>query len=115
MKVSKATKIWIDYHKANSRKNTVRAYEGTIFKFIAIFGDKDIADIDTDDILSFLTELTNGRKQQTKKSRYSHLKSFFSFAKTNLKPDLNDPCDNLMVKKIFRTKVTTHRNIIDTK
>jgi len=54
MKVSKMAKIWIDYHGSNSRKNTVRAYEGTIFKFIAIFGDKDIADVDTDDVLSFL-------------------------------------------------------------
>ncbi len=63
MKVSKAAKIWIDCHMANSRKNTVRAYEGTIFKFIDIFGDKDIADVDTDDVLSFLTVPTNGRKQ----------------------------------------------------
>ena len=113
MKLSKAAKIWIDYHKANSRKNTVRAYEGTIFKFIAIFGDKDITDVDTDDVLSFLAELTNGRKQQTKKSRYSHLKSFFSFAKTNFEPDLKDPCDNPMMKKIFRAKAKTLRNIIE--
>ena len=113
MKVSKAAKIWIDYHRANSRKNTVRAYKGTIVKFTNIFSDKDITDIDTDDVLSFLTELTDGRKQQTKKIRYSHLKSFFSFAKTNLEPDLNDPCDNPMMKKIFRTKASTHWNIIE--
>jgi hypothetical protein len=26
MKLSKAAKIWIDYHKTHSKKNTVRAY-----------------------------------------------------------------------------------------
>jgi DNA primase len=27
MKLSKAAKIWIDYHKTHSKKNTVRAYQ----------------------------------------------------------------------------------------
>ena len=30
MKVSKAAKIWIDYHKAHSKKNTMRSYWSVI-------------------------------------------------------------------------------------
>jgi len=30
MKVSKAVTFWLEYHKANSKKNTVRVYEELI-------------------------------------------------------------------------------------
>ncbi len=113
MKVSKAAKIWIDYHKANSRENTVRAYEGTISKFSHSFGDKEIDVIGTDDVLSFLNDITDGRKQQTKKIRYSHLKAFYSFVKSNLDPDLNNPCDNPMMKKLFKAKAPANWNILE--
>ena len=33
MNVSQASKIWLDYHRAHSKENTVRAYEFTIAKF----------------------------------------------------------------------------------
>jgi len=35
MNVLQASKIWLDYHRAHSKKNTVRAYEFTIEKQIA--------------------------------------------------------------------------------
>ena len=97
MKVSKAVQLWIDYHKSNSRKNTVQAYEGTISKFVHAFSDAEIAAINTEDVQSFLDNLTEGRKQQTKKIRYSHVKAFYSFTKANLMPGLESPCDNPMI------------------
>ena len=33
MKVSQASKIWLDYHRAHSKHNTIRAYKFTITKF----------------------------------------------------------------------------------
>ena len=33
MKMSKAAKIWIDYHKSHSKKNTVRSYQSVIDRF----------------------------------------------------------------------------------
>ncbi len=30
MQVSKAARLWVAYHQANSKKNTVRAYEGDV-------------------------------------------------------------------------------------
>ncbi len=35
MNVLKAARIWLGYHKAHSKKNTVRAYEG-----VWSFGDR---------------------------------------------------------------------------
>jgi hypothetical protein len=34
MKLSKAAKIWIDYHKTHSKKNAVRSYQAIIERFI---------------------------------------------------------------------------------
>jgi hypothetical protein len=33
MNVSQVSKIWIDYHRAHSKHNTVRAHQFTIAKF----------------------------------------------------------------------------------
>lgn len=76
MKVSKAARLWINYHKANSQLSTVQAYEGTISKFVDVFGRRDMDAVSTDEFQEFLEELTEGRKQQTKKIRYSHIKPF---------------------------------------
>jgi integrase/recombinase XerD len=113
MKVSKAVQLWLDYHKANSRKNTVQTYEGTISKFVHAFGGAEIAAINTEDVQSFLDNLTEGRKQQTKKIRYSHVKAFYSFTKANLMPGLENPCDNSMMKKLFRAKPQTRWDILE--
>ena len=39
MNVSQASKIWLDYHRAHSKENTVRAYEFTIAKFNVPIGE----------------------------------------------------------------------------
>jgi len=46
--------------------------------------------------------ITKGGKQQTKHGRYSHLKTFFNFIKTNLDPSIQNPCDAPMLRKIYR-------------
>ena len=37
MKVSKASKIWLDYHKTHLEKNTVRSYQAIIERFCKKF------------------------------------------------------------------------------
>ena len=55
-----------------------------------------------EEIVSFLRNLTDGRKQVTKHARYSHLKTLFNFIRQNLSPNLHNPCDAPMLKKLFR-------------
>ena len=50
MNVSQAVQIWLDYHRANSKENTVRAYQWTISQFCGVFGDTDLLDMSVDDI-----------------------------------------------------------------
>jgi len=55
-----------------------------------------------DEILSFLTQLTEGNKQITNNTRYSYLSSFFNFIKNNNDPSLQNPCDNPIMRKLFK-------------
>ena len=88
MNVSQASKIWLDYHRAHSKHNTVRAYEFTIAKFKQNFANQKLNQVSTDDILGFMTKFTENRKPQTKRIRFSHLTAFFNFLRTNFDNDL---------------------------
>jgi site-specific recombinase XerD len=87
MKVSQASKIWLEYHRAHSKHNTVRAYEFTIAKFNQDFPNLTLNEVSTDDILDFMAKITEGRKPQTKRIRFSHMTAFFNFMGNNFDGD----------------------------
>jgi integrase len=66
-----------------------------------------------DNILDFMNQLTEGRKPQTKRARFTSLLAFFNFAKNNLDPDFTNPCNSPMLRKLFRTKVKTQFDILE--
>jgi hypothetical protein len=98
MKVSKAGKIWIDYHKTHSKKNKMRAYRAVIERFIQEFGDGPVEQVTPEQILTFLNRLTEGNKPYTKRIRYSQISSFFNFVRNNIDPELLNPCDRTKQK-----------------
>jgi integrase/recombinase XerD len=102
MKVSKAIKVCLDYHRNHSKPNTVRSYEAILTKFGFIFGDKDLEDISSEDILSFLDQIAGGTKQQTKRTRYSHLAAFYNFIINNIDEQIQNPCSTQLLKKLYK-------------
>jgi len=102
MKVSKAIKICLDYHQNHSKPNTVRSYGAILTKFGLIFGDKDLEEISSEDILTFLDKITDGTKQQTRRTRYSHLAAFFNFIINNIDERIQNPCANQLLKKLYK-------------
>ena len=113
MQVSRAAKLWLEYHKCHSKENSIRAYRMILTQFCEEFGTENLEDITTERALSFLNRMTEGRKQQTRKTRYSHLLAFFSFIKNNIDQDFRNPCDTPMLKKLFRARPSYHWNIIE--
>jgi integrase len=113
MNVSQASKIWLDYHRAHSKENTIRAYTFTITKFNQNLASIDLNEVSADDILDFMTQITEGRKPQTKRVRFSHLTAFFNFVKINIDSNVDNPCDSPMLRKIFRPKAVVQWNIIE--
>ena len=113
MQVSKAAKLWLEYQKSHSKENSIRSYKLLLSKFCEEFGSENLEDMTTEKVLSFLNRITEGRKRQTKRTRYSQLLAFFNFVKNNLDQEFRNPCDTPMLKKLFRARPTFHWNIID--
>ena len=113
MKISKAAKLWLEYHRSHSKESSIRAYELVLSKFCEEFGTENLEDITTERILSFLNRITEGRKRQTKRTRYSHLSAFFNFIKNNLNQEFRNSCDSPILRKLFRARPTFQWNIIE--
>ena len=60
-----------------------------------------------------MNQLTEGRKPQTKRARFTSLMAFFNFAKNNLDKNFTNPCGSPMLRKLFRPKVKTHWDILE--
>ena len=113
MKVSQAVTFWINYHRANSRDNTIRAYRELLERFCHENGEKDLQELTSDEVLDFLNGITEGKKPQTRKTRFSHLTSFFNFTKNNVDQSFQNPCDSPIMKKMFRAKALAAWDILE--
>ncbi|MFC1814954.1 tyrosine-type recombinase/integrase [Thermodesulfobacteriota bacterium] len=113
MQISKAAKLFLEYHKSHSKDNTVRAYELIIAQLLEEFKSVNLEEITTERILSFLNRITEGKKRQTKRTRYSHLLAFFNFIKNHIDQGFRNPCDTPILKKLFRARPSYNWNIIE--
>jgi integrase len=66
-----------------------------------------------ENILDFMNRLTEGRKPQTKRGRFTSLLAFFNFVKNNLDTDFSNPCDSPMLSKLFRLKIKPQYDILE--
>jgi len=85
-----------------TKKNTVNGYEFVLNKFSSAFTDRDLRDITSEDLLFFLTQLSDGLKKATKRMRFATLSAFFNFIQSIYDPDLINPCESPMLRKQFR-------------
>jgi len=63
--------------------------------------------------MTFLTRVTDGQKQSTKKLKFSLLRSFFNFIKDSFDSTLPNPCDTPLLRKTFRTAKGKSWTILD--
>lgn len=67
----------------------------------------------SEDILTFMSEVSNGTKQNTKKLRFTLLAAFFNFIKNSVDPDFQNPCDNPALRKLFKAGKPTQFKILE--
>jgi len=113
MKVSQAVSFHLQYHRANSKKNTIKTCEFVLSKFSNRFGKRDLASISQEEVLDFLMSLTKDNKQATKRNRYSVLSSYYNFIINTSLPSLTNPCNTTVIKKIFKRPQTVQWQIVD--
>jgi len=82
-------------------------------RFSDKFGEHELESITPDEILSFLTRLTEGNKQTTKRNRYSCLKAFFNYIRNTIDYEGQNPCDTPILRKIFRASRPEQWKIIE--
>jgi len=95
------------------QKNTLRNYEFILDKFQHHFDDIDLSSITSEEVLAFLSTVSSGTKQNTKKLRFSLLSAFFNYAKGSLDHDTRNPCDNPTLRKLFRAAKPTQLRILE--
>ena len=113
MIISDAAKCFLEFHRNNSKKNTIKYYTFIISHFERYFSERELGSIKPEDLLQFLTYLTNGNKQNTKNSRYTVIKSFFNFFRETMNLDIRNPCDATILKKTFRSARKASWPILD--
>src|SRR5210317_1485490 len=113
MKISQAIKFCLEYQKFNSKVNTVTNYEFLLGKFGSVYIDRELESITTEDVLSFLTDLSDGRKQNTKRGRYMTLSAFFNLIINTLRPDIKNPCQSPAARALFRKPKAHQWTIVD--
>ncbi len=89
------------------KKNTIRAYQSLIVRFCHEYGDFEIDQVTSDDVLTFLNRLTENNKPCTKRVRYTHLSSFFNFVRDGIDPGLGNPCNSPLIRKLYRVRVAS--------
>ena len=94
--------IFFNYQTAIYSKNTLRNYKSLLNNFINYIGNIELIAITADDVLTFLNKITDGTKQSTKRLRYSLLSAFFNFIKNSFDLEFRNPCDNPMIRELFR-------------
>ena len=112
-KISKGIEHFYNYQRMNVKKNTFKNYEFILSKFQWHFGDIGLSSITSDDILEFMSEVSDGTKQSTKKLRFTLLAAFFNFIKNSVDSDFQNPCDNPALRKLFRVGKSAQFKILE--
>ena len=112
MKALIALKIFRDYQKANLKPSTASGYKYLLDNFEALFGEKNVKSINSEDSYHFLEIITENSSKSTKRHRYSQLKAFFNFVISNYLPDLKNPLDSPFMRKMFPQPKPKQREVI---
>ena len=90
---------FMGYQRMNLKKNTLRTYNRLLTNFQNHFGEIDLSSITSEQILTFLADLSKGTKPSTKRLRFTLLSAFFNFIRNSFEPELQNPCDNQTLRK----------------
>jgi len=111
--VDQGVKAYMDYHRANSRPNTIRGFSYTLERFKDLFSGIDITALSESDVATFLEILTDGLSSSTKNNRVGHLSAFFNFLKDVFDLDFTNPCTRGIIKKLYKKPRCVSPELLD--
>lgn len=100
--VDQGVKAYMEYHRANSRPNSIRSFSYTLDKFVDLFSGMDVSAVPENDVAMFLEMVTDGTAGSTKNSRASHLSAFFNFVMDTFDLNFANPCRKGVIRKLYK-------------
>jgi len=82
-------------------------------RFSRCYGERELDSITTEDVISFLNDLTSRNSHSTKYLRYSHLKALFNFCISGFSLRVKNPCNNPILRKIYRIPRLARRRYVE--
>jgi hypothetical protein len=63
--------------------------------------------------LTFMSKVSDGTKQNTKKLRFTLLSAFSNFIKDSINPEFQNPCDNPALRKLLKAGKPAQFDILE--
>jgi len=113
MNVSETIKSFSLHMRSTLKPITIKNYEFLLKKFEAAYGERPLESICSDEISTFLEDLTASFCKSTRRLRYAQMKSFFNFAIDHFNLDIKNPCSTQTLSKAFKMPSQKARKILD--
>ena len=113
MNVSETIKSFSLHMRSSLKPITIKNYEFILRKFEAVFGERLLLSISSDEIGAFLEDLTASFCKSTRRLRYAQMKTFFNFAIDHFNLEMKNPCSTQYLSKAFKIPGQRARKILD--
>ncbi len=113
MTVKEAIALFQYHQRSTLKQRTIRSYECILLKFEALYAERHINSIGSDEIYQFLESITQQSLKSTRRLRYAQLKAFFNFIIDNCCLNMKNPCNSPLLSKTFKMPKRKSRKILD--
>lgn len=113
MNVSETIKSFSLHMRSTIKPITIKNYEFLLKKFEAAYWERPLESICSDEISTFLEDLTASFCKSTRRLRYAQMKSFFNFAIDHFNLDIKNPCSTQYLSKAFKMPSQRARKKLD--
>jgi len=113
MTTKEAINLFKYYLQANHKKRTIASYDLILDRFMAIYSQKSLADISSDEIFQFLESMTQNLSKSTRRLRYAQLKAFYNFIIDRCSLNMRNPCNTPLLSKSFKAPKYPPHKILD--
>ena len=80
---------------------------------MAIYAQKSLADISSDEIFQFLESMTQNLSKSTRRLRYAQFKTFYNFIIGRCSLNMRNPCNTPLLNKSFKAPIYPPHKILD--
>lgn len=101
------------YLQINHKPKTIESYDLLLNKLEVIFAQKPLEEITSDEIFSFLENLTHNLSKSTRRLRYAQLKAFYNFIIERRSLNMRNPCNMPLLSKAFKAPKNMPHKILE--